>query len=161
MPFPESRRIHPGRESRAVSTSVAKDLKNFFLVAPSKCWYGKSRRLHVDPESRAVFIAVWKVWKWLSFITPYSAFPEQQCRAVSALVAKVAPEFFGCENLEMANLGRENRDIPNMSCVVLIAPPPLRSRKSRLIIMVAKVWICLTLVCKVWTSQLFVAKVWT
>ena len=70
----------------------------------------------------------------------------------------------------MATFGRESQDIPDMSRDVLVAPPPLRSRKSRRIIMVAKVrkcqvlvakvCTCLVLVWKVWTCQNFVAKVW-
>ena len=44
---------------------------------------------------------------------------------------------FGRDSL---NMGRERLDIPNMSRNVLVAPPPLRSRQSRRIIMVAKVW---------------------
>ena len=40
-----------GRESRAVSTTVAKALKDFFLVAPSPYWCKKSRCLHLGLES--------------------------------------------------------------------------------------------------------------
>ena len=100
------------------------------------------------------------------------------CFAASALLWKVAPcptrsrgidswsqilgqEFFGRESLEMATLGRESLDIPNMSRDVSVAPPPLRSRKSRRIIMVAKVWKCQVLVWKVWTWQNFAKEVWT
>ena len=62
-------------------------------------------------------------------------FPEPQVRAVSASVAKVAPEFFGRESVEMANLGRESLNIPNKGRAVLVAPPRLRSLKSRRIIL--------------------------
>ena len=59
-------RIRLGMESRAVSTSVA---KNSLLVAPSPSWSGKLHRLHLGLESRAVSALVW---------------------AVSTLIAKVA-----------------------------------------------------------------------
>ena len=82
-------------------------------------------------------------WNWLGLVAPVTPFPEPQGPAVSASVAKVAPEFFG----------RESVDIPNMSRDVIVAPAPLWSRKSRRIIMIAKVWTCLFSVRKVWTCQ--------
>ena len=81
-------------------------------------------------DSRAVSISVWKVWKWLSLVAPVTPFPEPQGRAVSASVAKVAPEFFRRESLKMATLGRESLNIPNMSRDILVTQPPLRSQKS-------------------------------
>ena len=44
---------------------------------------------------------------------------------------------------------------------ILVAPTPLRSRKSRRIIVVAKVWKWQVLVAKVWTCLISVWKVWT
>ena len=61
-------------------------------------------------------------------------------RAVSALVAKVAAWFFDRESQEMTNLGGKSLDIPNMGRDISVAPPSFRSQKSRLIIVVAKVW---------------------
>ena len=40
----------------------------------------------------------------LSLVAPVAPFPEPQVRVVSALVAKVGPEFFGRVSLEMANV---------------------------------------------------------
>ena len=68
---------------------------------------------------------------WLRLVAPVEPFPEPQGCAASTLVAKVTPEFFCRKSLEMVNLGRESLDIPNASSDVLVAPPPLRSRKWR------------------------------
>ena len=79
---------------------------NCFLVAPTPPWSRKSRRLRLGLENYAVSISVWKVWKWLSLVAPVAPFPVPQVRAVSTLVAKFAPEFFGRKSLEMENFSR-------------------------------------------------------
>ena len=145
-PFPASHHIHHSHESRAVSTSVEKSLKNFFKVAPSPCWSGKSRRLHLVLESLEIgrFGRTGHAISW-----PAGSRHIRLGRESRALVFRSRKSGNGNSwSRESGHTNYESR------CFMV-------AKVWKCHVLIAKAWTCLISVWKVWTCQNFVAKVWT